>query len=440
MLPSAILLPNTNGNYLEFKFDNVFGPHSTTRDIFKEITKNIETKENLSIIAYGQTGSGKTFTITGDDRFPGLVQMVLEKLLEQFSVRISFIEIYNEKIIDLVDCKEKTLREANGKTFVAQCIQNQVSSIKDFESVYKTVIKNRKTGETKLNIQSSRSHLIIRVETDNRVINIVDLAGSENNRKTGNTGERLKESSNINASLFVLNKVVNSIVNNEKRIPYRDSKLTRLLQESLEGECFIIATVVDGPSDNSDTVNTLNFAGKSRKILNTKKNELIKEVKVSENKKNTRISKKINTSSSSASNSFLDKRIQMTPVTKQKSFECFIAKAVEYERNLDFKNAIDTYKAINSFAPSEAISDKIDELSRKRKKAVIKFTHSEFLKILNSGSFIEIKKISGIGDKRAQVIVDFIVGGNVFDSVDDLKLLFSEKVYKNVTECLLDIV
>lgn len=432
---TTVLVSNDTGNQLEFTVDNVFGPFSTTQDIFKEIMKNEEGQNNLSIIAYGQTGSGKTFTITGDENQLGIVQMVLKNILKKNTVKISFIEIYNEKIIDLVDCKEKILREANGKVFISQLIQNSVSSIDGFESMYKMMIKNRKTGETKLNIKSSRSHLIIRIEMENRVINIVDLAGSEDNRRTGNTGERLKESSNINASLFALNKVVTSIVNNEKRIPYRDSKLTRLLQESLEGECFIIATIVDNPVDMSDTINTLNFASKSRKILHMKKIEMAKSTNIDEN-----VSKKMDSSSSSIKNSFLDKRIEMTPITKQKSFECFIAKAVEYENKSDFKAAIDTYKVIDSFAPSQTISDKIDELSKKRKKTIHKFTCDQFLKILNSGSFIEIKKISKIGDKRAQMIVDFISGGNIFDSVEDLKLIFSEKIYKGIIECLFDTV
>ncbi|XP_077301440.1 kinesin-like protein KIF22-A, partial [Arctopsyche grandis] len=160
--------------------------------------------------------------------------MILTFLFQDQEIQISFIEVYNEKVYDAIDSKEKNLRE-NKETFY----------IPD----------------------------LTKIETKKLIINLVDLAGSENNKKTGNIGERMKESKNINTSLFVLNKVVNAIVNKEMRIPYRDSKLTRLLKESLSGicKCFIIATVINEVNDGGLTINTLNFASKSRKILTIEK-------------------------------------------------------------------------------------------------------------------------------------------------------------------------
>jgi len=528
---NTIKICNVSNSHSVFYFDKVFGPHSTTENIFAELEQAFELplEHNITILAYGQTGSGKTYTMKGTEESPGLVLQILQKLLLKQQVQISFIEIYNEKILDLCDSAEKNLRECNGTVFLQDLTTKTIQDIEEFSRLNDVIVRNRKTAETNLNKCSSRSHLIVRIDVDGKVINLVDLAGSENNRKTGNQGSRMVESSNINKSLFVLNKVVNVIVNKESRIPYRDSKLTRLLQESIGGSglCYIIATVIDQIDENGEALNTLSFASKSKKIVNhksvrshekrmhsvfdrlhankkiedlkkteldkSKRNEELvvnrhvrrlqvckkshedekdfigvadnpklemqaesgvnkiinqnkivpesesvqnKGIKTLETRKSRKSKKPIRFDSSSSFRGLIStQNIEMTPITKKKSTECFAAKAREFESVNDYKSALETYKTIFKFAPSEALADKIKALQKITKKAIQKFSSAKILGILNSGSFIDIKKLNGIGDKRAQMIVDFISGGNFFECLDDLKLLFNEKVVKNILEC-----
>lgn len=521
VINSTVEVINKNSKRFIFDFDKVFGPTSTTEEIFKEFVPYLEvnnenttetrlTPLNITILAYGQTGSGKTFTISGNGNEFGLIQMILTYLIKNQDIKVSFIEVYNEKIYDAIDSKEKTLREVQEKFYIQDLTKKSIKSMTDFKEIWNTFISHRKMAETQMNIQSSRSHTISRIETDRIVINLVDLAGSEDNKKTGNTGERMKESQNINTSLFVLNKVVNAIIKNETRVPYRDSKLTRVLKESLrEGKCFIIATVIDEIDEGGFTTNTLNFASKSRQILTVERPAIIQKVvapsylmksrkvenleinykpkkgddlKFSDKLTNFQTilkSQKLNTKAvqdtndsivvndanindvfvnkrgavislrkrnkSSDSSSLVSKgplvsnQIEMTPVTKQKSKECFLSKALEYELAENYKMALDTYKTVNKISPSEDVENKIAQLLKIRKPVAIKISKASALRALNSGSFVEIKKLNGVGDKRAKIISDYVNGGNCFEDIDDLKILFSVKVSEKIREGIYDV-
>lgn len=483
---------NKNNKVFSFEFDRVFSPQATTNDIFKELSPYLLTEDsrNLTILAYGQTGSGKTYTISGTKTNQGiemgLIHQIIDLLLKTQEIKISFIEVYNEKVIDAIDSKEKIVREINGRFFIQDLVKQSLNSMSEFQEIWDIFIKNRRVSETNLNMHSSRSHSIARIETFSNLINLVDLAGSENNKKTGNTGERMKESQNINTSLFVLNKVVNSIIKKEIRIPYRDSKLTRLLKESLSGEdkCFIIATVIDELDEAGLTTNTLSFASKSRQILTIEKpvteidfvrpfskiqkkdlsiqnkeakelnaDPLIKKCNLEHSNeqqtsnsnfdlefqnieirkviKNRKKDKSLN-SSSIIKGQMISNQIEMTPITKQKSKECFLNKAIEYEKTENYKMAIDTYKTVYKISQSKDIENKIVELTKLRKSSTKKISETAALYALNSGSFIEIKKLNGIGDKRAKIIVDFINGGNSFEVLEDLKMLFNQKIVQKI--------
>lgn len=550
------ILANKNFNSNEFKPDNY----------------DFSIQNNITIFAYGQTGSGKTFTMNGNENNPGIILMFIEKFIKITKIQISFIEIYNEKIVDLFSGEEKFIREIKGNVFIPSLIIKDINNLEDYNIYNRIILKNRKTAETKLNKCSSRSHLIVRLQIGDYILNLVDLAGSENNKKTGNSGDRMIESSNINRSLFTLNKVVNSIINKEQRIPYRDSKLTRLLQESLGGNgiCYIIATVIDKIEDSTELINTLTFASKSKKILNknlendknnifeelhksricteeSKKSEEllknkiddkrknyenkkikfgnfhepikpnkielvcknnpkleIKDLKENENIKlnilknenlrnknslslnkdnwnknitlikkesasesinkinlairnevekindvsdklksnvveNLKVNKKRNKNlegSSLLKSSFLNNNVEMTPVTKRKSSECFLNKGLEYESVENYKKALEMYKTVFKIAPNDFIAEKINKIQKLNKKVVVKYKIKEVMKILNSGCFIETKKLNGIGDKKAQIIVDFINGGNTFETIEDLRLLFNEKILKLIYESI----
>jgi kinesin family protein 22 len=255
----------------------------------------------------------------GTHQDPGIIPRSVESILsfaqenktptKKTAILISYLEIYNEKIYDLLSssCQDLPIREDQSRNiFIPNLTETEIVSIEDFRKTYEIGCKNRTVAGTKLNSQSSRSHaiLLLKVITkDNNKtlcgkLNLIDLAGSEDNRRTDNKGIRLTESSNINQSLFVLAKVVNSLNRGDNRIPYRDSKLTRILQDSLGGNALslIIANIAPGQQFYLDTYNTLNFASKSRSIINnptvnceygTKKNFLyfFEFYKITQNKK-----------------------------------------------------------------------------------------------------------------------------------------------------------
>lgn len=237
---------------------------------------------------------GKTHTMQGSQTEPGIIPRAVEQILNhaqqinsfaQVKLTISYVEIYNEKVYDLFQPKEQDLpvRETVNRTIVIQNLSEiPISNMDDFRKTYQNGCRNRTTAATKLNSSSSRSHAILLVRvtsksdpTDSNKIfhgklHLIDLAGSEDNRRTGNRGERLVESSNINQSLFVLGKVVNALSKQEQRVPYRDSKLTRILQDSLGGNShsILIANVAGSSKYFLDTYNTLNFAAKSKLVIN----------------------------------------------------------------------------------------------------------------------------------------------------------------------------
>jgi len=258
----------------------VYGPDQ--KDMFHLIAESILTKcmqgYNCSVFAYGQTGSGKTYTIQGTDSNPGLVQCSLSCLHNNYDeLKLSFIEIYNENMIDLFDPeKQISIREDPVKGVVVDALTVFSSeSLTESLEFYRKGISNRKTAATQMNLNSSRSHSIftIELETKNKSIIkrsklcFVDLAGSE--KIVDKENDRIKETCNINKSLLCLGKIVHKLSSNDKwHISYRDSKLTFLLKDSLGGNSVlaIIGTInLDYPSDS---INTLNFLNRSKLIKN----------------------------------------------------------------------------------------------------------------------------------------------------------------------------
>ncbi|KAJ3088513.1 Kinesin-like protein kif22 [Quaeritorhiza haematococci] len=239
---------------------------------------------NATVFAYGQTGSGKTHTINGTRENPGIIPRTIKYLLAQIhedptladakvTINVSYLEIYNEKIFDLL-CSERIpsqgldLRETAEKTIVVAGLSKvEIKTVSEFEKHHEIAIKHRSTASTKLNEHSSRSHFVmqIMVETSrgNRTLHgklhLIDLAGSEDNKRTGNVGTRLVESGAINKSLFVLGQVVEAVNRNLSRVPYRDSKITRFLQDSLGGTALgmcIRNTVVVNEEIETDRFST----------------------------------------------------------------------------------------------------------------------------------------------------------------------------------------
>ncbi|KXS12050.1 kinesin-domain-containing protein [Gonapodya prolifera JEL478] len=283
---------------LTYTFDRVWDGDSQEA-IFaecEEIVAGVLAGVNATIFAYGMTGAGKTFSMLGSVTSPGIVPRTVQTLLQtsqqkrlNLTLRASFLEIYNEKVFDLIAHDSITangldLREdANRNIYVAGISEVLVDNYPDFERTLSSAIKNRATAATKLNEHSSRSHFVTLLtatvktplsdgsfQTFSAKLNLIDLAGSEDNKRTGNTGLRMVESGSINKSLFVLGQCVEALNKGQMRVPYRDSKMTRLLQDSLGGKAkaMIIACVGSQEEYANDTYNTLNFAAKSKLIVN----------------------------------------------------------------------------------------------------------------------------------------------------------------------------
>jgi hypothetical protein len=251
---------------------------------------------DVTIFAYGVTGTGKTHTMRGGLRLaergviPRLLSNVFrraKKLMKDTNgstsvdVALSYYEIYNDKVYDLLEPPEKRtpaglpLREKDGKTIVVGLSERSCEDLKDFERLYIEANNNRVTAATKLNAHSSRSHAILRVKVTQTTGDMVkestasaiDLAGSEDNRRTDNGKERLVESAAINKSLFVLSQCIDAISRGDKRIPYRESKMTRILSLGQNnGITIMILNLAPIRSYHLDTLSSLNVSSRAKRI------------------------------------------------------------------------------------------------------------------------------------------------------------------------------
>ncbi|XP_064151896.1 kinesin-like protein KIF22 isoform X3 [Loxodonta africana] len=285
---------------LKYQFDAFYGERSSQQDIYagsvQPILRHLLEGQNASVLAYGPTGAGKTHTMLGSPEQPGVIPRALMDLLQltreegaegrpwALSVTMSYLEIYQEKVLDLLDPASGDLvirEDCRGNILIPGLTQKPITGFADFERHFLPASRNRTVGATRLNQRSSRSHAVLLVKVDQRErlapfrqregkLYLIDLAGSEDNRRTGNKGLRLKESGAINTSLFVLGKVVDALNQGLPRVPYRDSKLTRLLQDSLGGSAhsILIANIAPERRFYLDTVTALNFAARSKEVIN----------------------------------------------------------------------------------------------------------------------------------------------------------------------------
>ncbi|XP_056336681.1 kinesin-like protein KIF13B isoform X2 [Danio aesculapii] len=260
---------------------------------------------NACIFAYGQTGSGKSYTMMGSSEQPGLIPRLCSSLFERsileqregesFTVEVSYMEIYNEKVRDLLDPKGSRqalkVREHNVLgPYVDGLSRLAVTSYKDIESLMSEGNKSRTVAATNMNEESSRSHAVFNIILTHTLrdmktgtsgekvskLSLVDLAGSERADKTGAAGERLKEGSNINRSLTTLGLVISALAeqgagkNKTKFVPYRDSVLTWLLKDSLGGNSrtAMVAAVSPAADNYEETLSTLRYADRAKNIIN----------------------------------------------------------------------------------------------------------------------------------------------------------------------------
>lgn len=322
----------------EFKFDHVFHPSVSNYEVYEKTVKNLIKQlmngYNATVFAYGMTGSGKTYSMSGIEGEPGVIPLSVneifnhienaDKEIYKFELKVSYLEIYNERIYDLLNINQLTnptvgsaqnelkIRDVpNYGVKVIGLVEEQVKSEHELLSIIQRGDLNRRTGETDFNARSSRSHAIVlvRVCSTNTVtgietfstLSLCDLAGSE---KATAQHERRKEGSFINKSLLALGSVIvklSSASTSVGHIPYRDSKLTRLLQPALSGDSLVsvLCTIHTSQNALAETVNTVRFAARAKNIslsvrkhevdLTSEKDRMIEKLKIQVERQNEEI-------------------------------------------------------------------------------------------------------------------------------------------------------
>ncbi|SCU95388.1 LADA_0G15346g1_1 [Lachancea dasiensis] len=288
----------------KFVFDRVFNMDSSQMEVYEATARplldSVLDGFNSTVFAYGATGCGKTYTVSGPPENPGIIFLTMQELFakmeemndkKRFELTASYLEIYNETIRDLLQPETSSKKlvlfeDAERHITVANLSHHPLKTVQDVMDLVIRGNNNRTTSATDANETSSRSHAVLQVHIAQRnrtaelkedqkfaTLSLIDLAGSERASATKNRGERLHEGANINRSLLALGNCINALCVNGKRgaschVPYRDSKLTRLLKFSLGGNCKTVMIVCVSPGSNhyDETLNTLKYATRAKDI------------------------------------------------------------------------------------------------------------------------------------------------------------------------------
>jgi len=290
-------------------FDKVYDQEATQSQIYIDVVApligQVLEGYNCTVFAYGQTGAGKTYTMEGrhedsgnytweNDPTAGIIPRALHHIFtklenessEDYSVKASYVELYNEQVYDLLSAGNQSLRVFDNKDKGVTILGMEELLVRNRAEVYALLKKGadrRKTASTLMNITSSRSHSVFTLTVTTRQtvaneellrigkIHLVDLAGSESVGKSGAVNQRAREAGNINTSLLALGRVINALTSNASHIPYRESKLTRILQHSIGGNTIttIIAALSPASTNYEETANTLEYVQRAKNIKNT---------------------------------------------------------------------------------------------------------------------------------------------------------------------------
>lgn len=300
--PNAVSVGNNDKT--EFAFDHVLNQHITQVEMYeksgKAVVECVLDGFNSTVLVYGQTNAGKTFTMSGTEENPGIIERFAKHLFAsiasaptttEFSVQVSYVEIYLEHVRDLLEERRSQaaqmqkqnlqIREsAESGIHIPDATLIRVSTWQELLQVCETAKRNRATSETLMNQVSSRSHSVLLLTVGQRLeggmsktskVSLVDLAGSEQIKRTGAEGDRLAEAQAINTSLSALGNVIHALTTSTATfIPYRDSKLTRLLQESLGGNAktWLIINISPSRINSQETLSTLRFGQRAKSVKN----------------------------------------------------------------------------------------------------------------------------------------------------------------------------
>jgi len=290
----------------DFTYDAIFRSDASQEDVYARSGRMVLGKVlegyNGCMLAYGQTGSGKTFTMMGTKEARGLIPLLLDELFQRiaalpgkkYSMDVSMCEIYNEKLNDLLvsggdAARDLAIRDDAGGAgvYVDGLSSFSVDSAEGVGALIEAGQRRRAIGRTNMNEHSSRSHSVVTLKLASqdaddadgfsrveRKLHLVDLAGSERQKATGATGERLKEGAQINLSLHSLGNVTNALTDAKRKgqhVPYRDSKLTRLLSDSLGGNSVTVMLCNVSPAEVNaeETLSSLRFAERAKRLENS---------------------------------------------------------------------------------------------------------------------------------------------------------------------------
>lgn len=291
-----------------FAFDHVFGQETSQKDLFTEVSSFVQSAldgYHVCLFSYGQTGSGKTYSMQGSDmgEHRGIIPRSVEKIMEEakrleadgwtYSLKATFLEIYNETVRDLLSSSKEPTKldikhDSDGNAFVPGLNEFEIADKSSIDTLMHKANKKRSVATTNMNSQSSRSHSVFMLHLTGRneqqgvevkgCLNLCDLAGSERLSRSGATGDRLKETQAINKSLSAISDIFQSLSTKSKHIPYRNSKLTHLLHRcfSPKGKTLMMVNLSPSEESSSESLCSLRFASK---VNNTEMNNRGKTVK-----------------------------------------------------------------------------------------------------------------------------------------------------------------
>eukprot|EP00392_Amoebophrya_sp_AT5.2_P002715 g2720.t1 len=290
-------------NTWQFHFDRVFNTDSTQKEVFEEISQLVKSALDgykVAILAYGQTGGGKTYTMEGPpmkqlnastfEHKAGVLPRAAHHIFQhikntsgwKFECSISYVEIYNENVRDLLNGGKDVDVQIGGQEAVLNCSVVRVASENEVFTVLERAQPHRSFGKTSINERSSRAHSVFQLKIEGRgprnhtlkgMLSLVDLAGSERVEKSKATGDRMREAQHINKSLSALADVITALADKSAHVPYRNSKLTQMLKDSLGGDAKTLMFANIPPTDKclSESINSLRFATKVNSVSKFKK-------------------------------------------------------------------------------------------------------------------------------------------------------------------------